>query len=216
MAEKKTARAARGKDAAPAGKREALEAAMAQIEKQFGKGAVMRLGENVAMQVESIPTGSLSLEGFGDIGNRAVRDVVGTYRCDRSRDIALPLYAVADYDGSLEEFVILCEDDVDRGPVAYGYGLCHIADTGVAEGQALSPGNIEGVGTVHVRNRTGSVVILEHHRGSDYGKSLLINDLAADGASLCEGGRGTREREQHGRQAQKTPCQMFFHINYMV
>ncbi len=58
MAEKKTARAARAKDAAPAGKREALEAAMAQIEKQFGKGAVMRLGENVSMQVESIPPGT--------------------------------------------------------------------------------------------------------------------------------------------------------------
>ena len=35
---------------------------MAQIEKQYGKGAVMRLGQNLNMQVETISTGSLSLD----------------------------------------------------------------------------------------------------------------------------------------------------------
>ena len=45
---------------APAGdKKAALETALAQIEKQFGKGAVMKLGANIAMQVDSISTGSL-------------------------------------------------------------------------------------------------------------------------------------------------------------
>ena len=39
-------------------KKAALETALAQIEKQFGKGAVMRLGQNEAMHVEAIPTGS--------------------------------------------------------------------------------------------------------------------------------------------------------------
>ena len=43
-------------------KKAALETALAQIEKQFGKGAVMRLGQNEAMHVEAIPTGSLSLD----------------------------------------------------------------------------------------------------------------------------------------------------------
>ena len=42
-------------------KQKALDTALAQIEKQFGKGAVMRLGQNAAMQVDAIPTGSLSL-----------------------------------------------------------------------------------------------------------------------------------------------------------
>ena len=43
-------------------KRKALDAAMGQIEKQFGKGSVMKLGEYKAMEVEAIPTGSLTLD----------------------------------------------------------------------------------------------------------------------------------------------------------
>ena len=39
----------------------ALDAALMQIEKQFGKGAVMKLGANGTMQVDAIPTGSLGL-----------------------------------------------------------------------------------------------------------------------------------------------------------
>ena len=57
MAEKKV------KDApAPSGKSQALDLALAQIEKQFGKGSIMRLGEAHAIDVEMIPTGSLSLD----------------------------------------------------------------------------------------------------------------------------------------------------------
>lgn len=57
MAEKKV------KDApAPSGKSQALDLALAQIEKQFGKGSIMRLGEAHAIDVETIPTGSLSLD----------------------------------------------------------------------------------------------------------------------------------------------------------
>ena len=44
-------------------KKKALEVAMSQIEKQFGKGSVMKLGEFKAMEVEAIPTGALSLFG---------------------------------------------------------------------------------------------------------------------------------------------------------
>ena len=47
---------------AAADRNSALETAIAQIEKQFGKGAVMRLGQNQAMHVEAISTGSLSLD----------------------------------------------------------------------------------------------------------------------------------------------------------
>ncbi|MEG2074748.1 MAG: DNA recombination/repair protein RecA, partial [Angelakisella sp.] len=47
--------------AAAADKQKALETALAHIEKQFGKGAVMKLGQNVTMNVESISTGSLTL-----------------------------------------------------------------------------------------------------------------------------------------------------------
>ena len=59
------------KTAAPAAdKKAALETALAQIEKQFGKGAVMKLGANVTMQVDAIPTGSLGLDlalGIGGV-----------------------------------------------------------------------------------------------------------------------------------------------------
>ena len=52
-------------------KLKALDAAIAQIEKQYGKGSVMKLGDNSAnMNVETVPTGSLSLDialGLGDI-----------------------------------------------------------------------------------------------------------------------------------------------------
>lgn len=43
-------------------KQKALAAALGQIEKQFGKGSIMRLGDNRAMDVETISTGSLSLD----------------------------------------------------------------------------------------------------------------------------------------------------------
>ena len=43
-------------------KAKALETARAQLKKQFGKGAVMRLGQDSALNVEAIPTGSLSLD----------------------------------------------------------------------------------------------------------------------------------------------------------
>ena len=45
-------------------KQKALAAALGQIEKQFGKGSIMRLGDNRAMDVETISTGSLSLDIF--------------------------------------------------------------------------------------------------------------------------------------------------------
>ena len=51
-------------------RKKALEMAMSQIEKQFGKGSVMKLGEFKAMEVEAIPTGALSLDialGIGGV-----------------------------------------------------------------------------------------------------------------------------------------------------
>ena len=53
----------KAKDAAPApgDKQKALETAISQIEKQFGKGAVMRLGQNATMNVEAIPTGKTTV-----------------------------------------------------------------------------------------------------------------------------------------------------------
>ena len=59
-----------------ADKNQALEAALQQIEKQFGKGAVMRLGEQAAVQeMDVIPTGSLALDmALGVGGKMCIRD----------------------------------------------------------------------------------------------------------------------------------------------
>ena len=61
-------------------KRRALEAAMSQIEKQFGKGSVMKLGEFKAMEVEAISTGALSLDmalGIGGVPRGRIIEVFG-------------------------------------------------------------------------------------------------------------------------------------------
>jgi recombination protein RecA len=59
---------------------QALEAAVAQIKKQFGDGAVMRLGEATHLKVEAIPTGSLALDlalGVGGIPRGRVTEIFG-------------------------------------------------------------------------------------------------------------------------------------------
>ena len=61
-------------------KEKALQTALANIEKQFGKGAVMRLGENVTMNVDKISTGSLSLDialGIGGLPRGRIVEIYG-------------------------------------------------------------------------------------------------------------------------------------------
>ena len=61
-------------------KKKALEVAMSQIEKQFGKGSVMKLGEFKAMEIEAIPTGALSLDialGIGGVPRGRIIEVFG-------------------------------------------------------------------------------------------------------------------------------------------
>ena len=64
----------------PSAKEKALDATLAQIKKQFGDGALMRLGEATHMAVESIPTGSLSLDialGIGGVPRGRVTEIYG-------------------------------------------------------------------------------------------------------------------------------------------
>ncbi len=78
------------------GKKNALDTALAQIEKQFGKGAVMKLGQRVTMNVESIPTGSLSLDLALGIGGLPRGRVVEIYGPESSGKTTLALHCIAE------------------------------------------------------------------------------------------------------------------------
>lgn len=78
------------------GRKKALKTAMEQIEKQFGKGAVMRLGENVAMNVESIHTGSLTLDLALGIGGIPKGRIIEIYGPESSGKTTVALHCVAE------------------------------------------------------------------------------------------------------------------------
>ncbi|MBQ3408867.1 MAG: recombinase RecA [Clostridia bacterium] len=77
-------------------KKKALEAALSQIEKQFGKGSVMKLGEATVMDVEAIPTGSLSLDIALGIGGIPRGRIVEVYGPESSGKTTLTLHMIAE------------------------------------------------------------------------------------------------------------------------
>ncbi len=79
-----------------ADKQKALETALSQIEKKYGKGAVMRLGENSTMNVEAIPTGSITLDAATGIGGLPKGRIVEIYGPESSGKTTLALHAVAE------------------------------------------------------------------------------------------------------------------------
>jgi recombination protein RecA len=93
MAEKKKAAAPAA--AVATDKKKALETALAQIEKNYGKGAIMRLGDDIAVNVEAIPTGSLSLDlalGIGGVPRGRIVEIYGPESCGKT---TLALHIVA-------------------------------------------------------------------------------------------------------------------------
>ena len=77
-------------------KKKALEVAMGQIEKQFGKGSVMKLGEYKAMEVEAIPTGALSLDIALGIGGVPRGRIIEIYGPESSGKTTLALHIIAE------------------------------------------------------------------------------------------------------------------------
>ena len=77
-------------------KQKALKTAMDQIEKKFGKGAVMRLGENTAMNIEHIRTGSLMLDIALGIGGIPKGRIVEIYGPESSGKTTVALHCVAE------------------------------------------------------------------------------------------------------------------------
>jgi len=85
----------------------ALEVALAQIEKQFGKGAVMTLGEKVDATIESIPTGALSLDialGVGGVPKGRVIEIFGPESSGKTT-VALHMIAEAQKLGGTAAFI---------------------------------------------------------------------------------------------------------------
>ena len=77
-------------------KMKALEAALGQIEKQFGKGSVMKLGDVTAMEIEAIPTGALSLDIALGIGGIPRGRIVEVYGPESSGKTTLALHMIAE------------------------------------------------------------------------------------------------------------------------
>ena len=84
------------RDSSKEDKLKALDAAISQIEKQYGKGSVMKLGEFKAMEIEAIPTGALSLDialGIGGVPRGRIIEVFGP---ESSGKTTLALHIVAE------------------------------------------------------------------------------------------------------------------------
>ena len=77
-------------------RQKALDMALAQIEKQYGKGSVMRLGENIKMNVDAVPTGSMALDAALGIGGLPRGRIIEVYGPEASGKTTLALHAVAE------------------------------------------------------------------------------------------------------------------------
>ncbi|MGC8669408.1 MAG: recombinase RecA [Chthonomonadales bacterium] len=98
---------ARTKEGTGLEKQKALDMALSNIEKQFGKGAIMRLGETTKLNVDAIPTGSIALDlalGVGGIPRGRITEIYGTESSGKTT-IALQVIAEAQKRGGICAFV---------------------------------------------------------------------------------------------------------------
>ena len=84
------------KEALPSDKKAALATTLARIEKDYGKGAIMKLGENAAMNVSAVSTGSLTLDMALGIGGLPRGRIVEIYGPESSGKTTLTLHAIAE------------------------------------------------------------------------------------------------------------------------
>ena len=107
MAEKKKSAPVSTSPVKPEDKKKALETALAQIEKNFGKGAIMRLGDDIPVNVEAISTGSLSLDlalGIGGVPRGRIVEIYGPESSGKTT-LALHILASAQKEGGEVAFI---------------------------------------------------------------------------------------------------------------
>ena len=88
-------------------RRKALEEVIAQVEKQYGPGSLMRLGQNKTMSVDVIPTGSLSLDialGVGGVPKGRIVEIYGPESSGKTT-VALQMVAQAQKAGGEAAFI---------------------------------------------------------------------------------------------------------------
>ncbi|MGB1293645.1 MAG: ATPase domain-containing protein, partial [Pseudoalteromonas sp.] len=76
-------------------KQKALDAALSQIERQFGKGSIMKLGDNKALDIEAVSTGSLGIDIALGIGGLPMGRIVEVYGPESSGKTTLTLQVIA-------------------------------------------------------------------------------------------------------------------------
>ena len=96
MAKASTPKKALEKPVTAEEKKKALDAAIAQIEKQFGTGSVMRMGEKTTLNVESIPTGSIGLDMALGIGGLPKGRIVEIFGPESGGKTTVTLHAIAE------------------------------------------------------------------------------------------------------------------------
>ena len=109
MAEKKKSAPVSTGPVKPEDKKKALETALAQIEKNFGKGAIMRLGDDIPVNVEAISTGSLSLDlalGIGGVPRGRIVEIYGPESSGKTT-LALHILASAQKEGGVDSVAAL-------------------------------------------------------------------------------------------------------------
>lgn len=96
MAKTSSAKKVLEKPSTPEEKQKALNAALAQIEKQFGAGSVMRMGEKTNLNVESIPTGSIGLDMALGIGGLPKGRIIEIFGPESGGKTTVTLHAIAE------------------------------------------------------------------------------------------------------------------------
>ena len=159
----------------PEAKKDALATALAQIEKQFGKGAVMKLGDNASMQVDAISTGSLGLDlalGVGGVPRGRIIEVYGPESSGKTT-LALHILAEAQKKGGEVAFI-----DVEHA-LDPTYAVMKLGDNASMQVDAISTGSLGldlalGVGGVP-RGR-----IIEVYGPESSGKTTLALHILAE------------------------------------